>query len=348
MGKTEKRIGWFVVGESEKEQCAVMGQGRNEAKQCSGMGQKNEAEQCAVRCQERNETGQGFVMCQDEKDSERMKVLRRIRLLEQEGRFDVDAEDDPPTIPLMPDQIDYLRTKFISRLKRKAAYMVAGLFVNSLIRKKKLIIKQVIGMENLNCVKSGAIITCNHFHPYDCLMVEHLFQNSEQMGKKQLFKVIREGNYTNFPGFYGVLFRNCNTLPLSRMKETMYQFLKAVDIILTRGDFILVYPEQSMWWNYRKPKPLKNGAFKFAVRNHVPVIPFFITMEDGDKMGADGFPVQEYTVFIKEPIYPQTEGAIREQAQAMKEENAHVWKQVYEDFYGSPLVYSVPQERTRL
>ena len=347
MGKTEKRMGWFVVGESDKEQCALMEQERNEAKQCSGMGQKNEAEQCAVRWQGGNETGQGVVMYQDEKDSERMKVLRRIRLLEQEGRFDVDAEDDPPTIPLMPDQIDYLRTKFMSRLKRKAAYMVAGLFVNSLIRKKKLVIKQVIGMENLNCVKSGAIITCNHFHPYDCLMVEHLFQNSEQMGKKQLFKVIREGNYTNFPGFYGVLFRNCNTLPLSRMKETMYEFLKAVDTILTRGDFILIYPEQSMWWNYRKPKPLKNGAFKFAVRNHVPIIPFFITMEDGDRMGADGFPVQEYTIFIKEPIYPQTEGAIREQAQAMKEENSHVWKQVYEDFYGCPLAYTVSQERKR-
>ena len=43
---------------------------------------------------------------------------------------------------------------------------------------------------------------------------------------------------------------------------------------------ILIYPEQSMWYNYRKPKPLKVGAFSFAVKNNVPVLPIFITCED--------------------------------------------------------------------
>jgi len=274
-----------------------------------------------------------------EKDPERLKVLERIRQLEQEGRFDVDAEEDPPTIPLMPDQIDYLRAKPASQVKVRAAYVVANRFVDALIREKKLVIKKVYGMEHLNSVSSGAVITCNHFNPFDCFTVEYLFQRSGQMGKKQLFKVIREGNYTNFPGFYGFLFRNCNTLPLSQNKKTMYNFLKAVDTILTRGDFILIYPEQSLWWNYRKPKPMKNGAFKFAAKNHVPVIPFFITMEDGDRIGGDGFPVQEYTVFIKEPIYPRDGLTEREQAEEMRDRNYQVWKQIYEEFYGIPLTY---------
>ncbi len=273
------------------------------------------------------------------KDPERLKVLARICQLEQEGRFDVDAEDDPPSLPLMPDKVDYLRTKHASRIKRKAAYMAAELFVTMLLREKKLVIKQVYGMENLNVVESGAVITCNHFNPYDCLTVEYLFKKSRQSGKKQLFKVIREGNYTNFPGFYGFLFRSCNTLPLSREKETMRNFLKAVDVILSRGDFILIYPEQSMWWNYRKPKPLKNGAFQFASKNHVPVIPFFIAMEDSERMGTDGFPVQEYTVFIEPPIYPRDGLSQREQMQEMREENAKVWRRVYEEFYQIPLAY---------
>ena len=46
-------------------------------------------------------------------------------------------------------------------------------------------------------------------------------------------------------------------LPLSSNKRTMVEFMKAVDTILQRGDYILIYPEQSMWWNYKKPKPLK-------------------------------------------------------------------------------------------
>lgn len=215
-----------------------------------------------------------------EKAPDRLAVLARIEELERQGRFDVDAEEDPPTLPLEPEQIDYLRLKPSSRAKVKLSYALAGKFLDGLIRDGKLILKEIKGMEYLNELESGAILTCNHFNPFDCFTVEHLFRTSRHQGKKQLFKVIREGNYTNFPGFYGFLFRNCNTLPLSQNKKTMYNFLRAVDTILQRGDFILIYPEQSLWWNYRKPKPLKNGAYKFAVKNHVPVLPIFITMED--------------------------------------------------------------------
>ncbi len=276
-----------------------------------------------------------------EKSPDRLAVLARIEQLEREGKFDVDAEEDPPTLPLEPNEIDYLRVKPSSKAKVKLSYAIAGKFVDGLLKDKKLILKEIKGMENLNGLKSGAILTCNHFNPFDCFTVEHLFRISEHKGKKQLFKVIREGNYTNFPGFYGFLFRNCNTLPLSQNKKTMYNFLKAVDTILQRGDFILIYPEQSLWWNYRKPKPLKNGAFKFAAKNHVPVLPIFITMEDSDTCGPDGFPIQEYTVFIEKPIYPRDNLPEREQVTAMRDENYNVWKRVYEEFYGIPLEYSI-------
>ena len=279
------------------------------------------------------------------KASDRLEVLRVIEQLEREGRFDVDAENDPPTIPLLPDMVDYLKVKPVSILKRKTAYLIANKFVDGLIREKKLVIKKVCGMENLNRLTTGAIITCNHFNPFDCFTMEKIFQCSEQYRKRRLFKVIREGNYTNFPGLYGYLFRNCDTLPLSGNKKTMYNFLMAVDTILQRGDFILIYPEQSLWWNYRKPKPLKNGAFKFAEKNHVPVLPVFICMEDSARIGADGFPIQEYTVFINEPIYPNAELSERERAADMRDRNYTLWKNVYEEFYGIPLVYTTEFEK---
>lgn len=275
-----------------------------------------------------------------EKSPDRLAVLKRIEQLEREGRFDEDAEDDPPTIPLEPDQIDYLRHNPASRLKARMAYGMAERFVDKLIRKGTLVIKEVNGLENLNGVKGGAILTCNHFNPFDCFTVEKVFRSSVHYHRKKLFKVIREGNYTNFPGLYGFLFRNCDTLPLSQNKKTMYKFLKAVDAILQRGDLILIYAEQSLWWNYRKPKPLKNGAFKFAVKNRVPVIPIFITMEDSSRIGADGFPIQEYTVFIEKPIYPEQGLTEREQVDAMRDQNYEVWKGIYENFYGVPLTYT--------
>ena len=123
----------------------------------------------------------------------------------------------------------------------------------------------------------------------------------------------------------------------------MIKFVKAVETILNNGDYILIYPEQSMWWNYRKPKPLKNGAYKLAAKNNVPIIPIFITMQDSSKTGEDGFPIQEYIVNIEKPIYPNKDLSERENVEKMKSENFEIWKNVYERFYKIPLKYNTVQ-----
>ena len=274
------------------------------------------------------------------KSQYRMDVIKKIEELEREGKFDVDAEDDPPTIVLTPENIDYLREKMTSKIKRVFANEVGERFLDNLLKNNKLIIKEINGMDNLKKVSTGAIVTCNHFNPFDCFTVEKVFRLSGKIEGKRLYKVIREGNYTNFPGFYGFLFRNCDTLPLSSNKRTMVEFMKAVDTLLQKGDFILIYPEQSMWWNYRKPKPLKHGAFKLASKNNVPVIPIFITMQDSETIDSEGFPVQEYIVNIAEPIYPDENLSPKENTEVMLNKNFEVWKKIYEDFYGIPLEYT--------
>ena len=282
-----------------------------------------------------------------EKAPDRIQVLKKIEELERKGIFDVDVEDDPPTIELKPKQVDYLNKKILSKTKTIVANKVGERFLNELIRSKKLIIKQVNGIENLRNVDTGAIITCNHFNPFDSFAVEKTFRTSGHEKSKKLYKVIREGNYTNFPGLYGFFFRNCNTLPLSSNKRTMVKFMGAVDKILEKDDFILIYPEQSMWWNYRKPKPLKSGAFKLAARNNVPVIPIFITMEDSNIIGDDGFPVQKYIINIEKPIYPDAKLTKSVNTQRMKKKNFEVWKKVYEDFYKIPLEYTTEKKETK-
>ena len=274
----------------------------------------------------------------------REEVYERIRDLEKNGIFDLDVEQDPPTIPLTPENVDYLREKGLNRIKNVLANRMGEKYLKDLIKNKKLIIKDIKGLENLENVKTGAMITCNHFNPNDFLTIEQVFRKTNQIKTKKLYKVIREGNYTNFPGFPGFLFRNGDTLPLSANTSTMIEFMKAVDTILQRGEFILIYPEQSMWWNYRKPKPLKIGAYKMAAKNNVPVIPIFITMEDSEIIGDDGEPVQEYTVNIAKPIYPDENLSIKENTEKMREENAKVWKEIYEDFYKIPLEYTTIKE----
>ena len=273
-----------------------------------------------------------------ERSAERLEILKSIEEYEKNGWFDRDVEPDPPTKPLDYNKVDYTCKKLSTRISTKLANVVARHHFDRLIKEKKLIIKQVVGLENYKSVNGGAILTCNHFNPYDNYAVYKSIQR--ELGSRDLYKVIREGNYTSFPGFYGYLFRHCNTLPLCSSVKGLSVFLKAVSELLSRGEKILIYPEQSMWWNYRKPRPIKDGAFSIAARNRVPVIPFFITMEDSDLIDeSNGFPIQEYTVHILPPIYPDENKNHRENTSLMRDKNFELWKGVYERVYGAELKY---------
>lgn len=271
---------------------------------------------------------------------DRRQILDKISALEREGRFDEDVEEDPPSYELKPEDIEYINPDLSQRLRTKGAFRVARMFLNKMIKKKQFIVRDVIGVENFDALDSGAVITCNHFNALDSFAMQIAYERSKHRGKRTLYRVIKEGNYTNFTGFYGYLMRNCNTLPLSSNKETMKKFMKAVDYLLKKGNFVLIYPEQSMWWNYRKPKPLKRGAFTFAARSGVPVLPCFITMRDSDTVDADGFFVQEYTIHVGEAIYPDPNKSQRDNVDYMIEKNYQVWKEVYERVYNIPLTYT--------
>ncbi len=273
-----------------------------------------------------------------EKSAERLAKLKIIKQYEREGIFDLDVEGDPPTRPIKAGEVDYTYSKLRTKIASEFANLIAKAFFDSLIKKEQIIIKKVNGFENYLAVKDkGVIITSNHFHPFEQYAVFKVIE--KELGKRRLYKVIREGNYTTFRGIYGYFFRHCNTLPLGSNLSVMKEFKDGVDTLLKRGEKILVYPEQAMWWNYRKPRPLKSGAFQFAARSMAPVLPFFLTMEDTEKIDKDGFPIQAYTVNILPAIYPEENLSLRENAKRMAEKNYEMWKEVYEDFYGMPLSY---------
>lgn len=274
---------------------------------------------------------------------DRVDIVKKIEQYEREGRFDEDVEADPPSKVLMPEDIEYLNKSISEKLKTAIAYTIARRFVNNLIDEKKLIIKEIKGIEHFKKLNSGAVITCNHFNAFDSFAIQLAYEAAEQENRK-FYRIIREGNYTSFPGFYGFLMRHCNTLPLSSNRETLKKFTTAVETCLSEGHFVLIYPEQSMWWNYRKPKPLKSGAFMFAAKSGVPVLPCFITMQDSDIMGEDGYFVQEYTIHICPPIYPEDGLNYRKNMTKMMDKNYQVWKEVYENVYNIPLTYTTEKK----
>lgn len=270
--------------------------------------------------------------------TERLKILNRIAEHERLGLWDKDVEDDPETKILMPGKVDYLGTKLFSRIGTYFANRAAVKYYEKEIAKGNFVIKEINGIENYLSVTGGAVITCNHFSVYDNYAIYRAIRDYLPKGH-YLYKVIREGNYTNFSGIYGYFFRHCNTLPLSSHPKTMMNFMRATDTLLRRGEKILIYPEQAMWRDYRKPRPLKDGAFRMAVKSKVPVIPAFITMEDTDRFDAEGGRIQAYTVWFLPPVYPKEGISQKENAEYLKSVNYAAWKNLYEKVYGIPLEY---------
>ncbi len=269
---------------------------------------------------------------------DRLAVIRRISEYEKAGRFNEPVELDPEAKELLPEKVDYLCKKLSSKCKRRIANAIADKYFLGLIKKGSLVIDGVTGKEHLAALEKGAVITCNHFSPLDNYIVFHGIRKF--LPRKYLYKVIREGNYTNFKGLYGFFFRHCNTLPLSRNRRTMINFTSAVNALLKRGESVLVYPEQEMWWNYRKPRPFKVGAFKIAYRAGVPVLPTFISMQDDENsLDENGYPLQRHTLHILPPVYPDLALGDKMGAEKMKEEAFALCKAKYEEIYALPLAY---------
>ena len=63
-------------------------------------------------------------------------------------------------------------------------------------------------------------------------------------------------------------------------------------------------------------------------------------MADSDILDENGFYVQEYTIHISEPIYPDLNKSKAENVKDMMDKNYAEWKNIYESTYGEKLEYS--------
>ena len=273
-----------------------------------------------------------------DKHQERQEVLDRILEYEKSARFNEDVEIDPPAIIIKPNEVDYINKKLSSKFLTFIANTMGKMFFSILQKKKQLIIKEVHNLERAKKIRGGAIVTCNHFNIADNYVVYRTIKPALKKGH-YLYKVIKEGNYTTFKGPLRLMMRHGNTLPLSANPETMKKFWDGMDTLLKRGEKILIYPEQAMWWNYRKPRPMKTGAFRMAKKYNVPIIPIFITSKDTEYLDDAGFKVAELYVHYLPPIYPDESLSVNDDVNRMMKANYELCVNKYEEFYNKKLEY---------
>lgn len=235
-------------------------------------------------------------------------------------------------------------TKYINKFyqnQKSPIYFIKNKIANKTVRK---IAKEIypniniIGLEKLNYVDltNGAIITSNHFNPLDSYNIRKIVE--EKLHKK-LYIVVQDTNLA-MPGALGFLFNNIEVIPLSKSPNYIIKkFMPELKKILSKGNFVLIYPEEEMWFNYKLPRPCKRGAYQFAHELDVPVISCFVKMTDTNITDNNEFNIVKYDVFINKVIYPEKNESIKSDSRKMAEVDYETRKKAYEDAYNKELKY---------
>ena len=243
-----------------------------------------------------------------------------------------------------PNLTEEEKLKYINKFyqnQKSPIYFIKNKIANKTVRK---IAKEIypniniIGLEKLDYVDltNGAIITSNHFNPLDSYNIRKIVE--EKLHKK-LYIVVQDTNLA-MPGFLGFLFNNIEVIPLSKSPNYIIKkFMPELKKILSKGNFVLIYPEEEMWFNYKLPRPCKRGAYQFAHELDVPVISCFVKMTDTNITDNNEFNIVKYDVFINKVIYPEKNESIKSDSRKMAEVDYETRKKAYEDAYNKELKY---------
>lgn len=255
-------------------------------------------------------------------------VLEKIKEAEKKGDFNahLDPIDYDNCLPV-DESFPYIPT---GTLKFRQALMRAFIIEPFMWIVNRFIFRTKIYNDYGNAkFPSGMIITCNHINKLDALVVKWALKKSGVLRGRQLKVMVADFN--NQKGRLGEYMRAFGIMPFPSGHRLVRQFDSAVSYYLGRGDCILVFPEQSEWWGYDRPRPLKNGAFYYAVKNNVSVLPLFITCRDARRTVKNTVGVEKryFDVHILDRIEPiKYESGFHEKIRLMREENSHKWENV--------------------
>lgn len=268
----------------------------------------------------------------------REAVIKNIQKAANKRDFMAKAEIGDPQMTLderLKLVNDYWKNRksFSSKINNQIGHAMLTTFAKTLAGSTEF-----KGLENLNNLPiGGAIVTANHFNQIDSLPIKLLANKMHH----QLSIVIEDTNLM-LPGFFRYLMNYVGTIPLVQSASYIGNvFPKHLSNALAKNNWVLIYPEQEMWWNYRKPRKLQRGAYYFAAKQNVPVISLFIEIRDLPKIEKkdSNFYETKYIVHVLQPIFPDVSLNANENAHKMMEQDYQQKVAAYEKIYGKKLNY---------
>lgn len=266
----------------------------------------------------------------------REEVIANICRLAQAGEFNSKVEVDDPQLTTQEKRA--LVQRFLAqyptveyRIKNRIARRFANVATRMVNRNTR-----IYGLEKIAGIKTGAIVTSNHFSPVDNTVVRLTVRKA---GKWRMPIVGQESNLA-MPSLFGFLMRYADVIPISSDPHYIKgDFERILRKELDAGNYVLIYPEQEMWFNYRKPRPGKRGAYYYAAKFDVPVISCFVEIIDRDELQAPNFVEVGYAMHVLDPIWPDPAKSVRQNSIDMCAKDYEQKVAAYERIYGRKLDY---------
>lgn len=268
----------------------------------------------------------------------REKVIKNIAAAANKRDFSAKTEVGDPVMSL--EERQKLVANFWRQHNKLTAKLNYGLghLLFSFLAKTITASTEIVGLENLTGLPiGGAIITSNHYNQLDALPIKLLANKKHQ----QLSIVIEDTNLM-LPGFLRYLMTNVGTIPLLNTPNYIgNDFLIHLHDALARNNWVLIYPEQEMWWNYRKPRKGHRGAYYFAAKQNVPIISTFTEIKVLPQLEKKdhNFYRTKYIVHVLPIIYPELRQSVKENSYQMMQKDYQQKVTAYEKIYHKKLNY---------
>lgn len=267
----------------------------------------------------------------------RRAVIENIKECAENGLFHNKVELNDPVLNSeqereITDAYIKNRKHFLFKLKTALGVLLVQTATKSINKNT-----EIIGLEKIPKDMGGVLITSNHFNPLENTVIRHL---TNTLGRRKLGIISQTSNFA-MTGIIGFIMNYADTIPISAEPHYLAgKFLSVLkERLVEKKQAVLLYPEQEMWFNYRKPRPPKNGAYFYAAKLNVPIISCFVEIVDLEEDDTPEFKKVKYILHILDVLYPDTNKTVKENIKALASLDYSLKKACYETVYGKALTY---------
>lgn len=265
-------------------------------------------------------------------------VIQNIQKAVAAEKFHSKVEVNDPIVSLS-DIRDVLNSYVSeqSTLSYKFKRFLAMITINNVTRavNRKT---EIIGVEKISHLNQAGIVTSNHFNPLENTAVRKAVYKAGYHN----MAIVSQASNNKMNGMLGFFMNYANIIPIANIHNYLgHDFLDLVKQQLNDGNPVLIYPEQEMWFNYRKPRPPQRGAYFYAATFNVPIISCFTEIIDLGipDSSTTNFNKVQYRVHVLDPIFPDPDLDVKQNSYAMMQKDYDQKRQAYELAYNKPLTY---------